>query len=121
MKPPDDYNVLDRHGGFTAVTMIGLQHGHGIRYSHGPNISRFRASSSDDQREIMRGRYQTLWRTSWFLHLADGQTPAGKLIGYDEQSFFQNNNDVTIAFYQVKGYQYIVACWFDNQTGERIA
>jgi len=45
----------------------------------------------------------------------------GTLSGYDEDSFYQRNNNVTMAKYKVPGYGYRVAVWFDNVTGERIA
>jgi hypothetical protein len=59
----------------------------------------------------------TLWRPGRILK----GNHTGKLVSYDENSFFQNNNDVTKAIYKVKGYKYPVVCWFDNKTKERIA
>ena len=58
----------------------------------------------------------TLWRRGSIL-----KNTIGLLQSYDEKSFFQTNNDVTQAIYKVKGYNYPVVLWFDNQTGKRIA
>lgn len=58
----------------------------------------------------------TLWRPGHVIG-----DPTGVLQSFDEHSFYQMNNDVTIARYKVKGYRYPVLCWFDNKTGERIA
>jgi hypothetical protein len=89
--PPATINVLDQHGGFTAVTKPG----YGGSLFHG----------------------NTLWRGSGVLK---GFT-TGTLQTYDPKSFFQGNNDVTIAIYKVRGYRYPIAVWFDNKTGARIA
>ena len=86
MQPPETINVIDQHGGFTAIT---------------PYCKSFGA----------------LWRPGPVLK----HGTIGKLQSFDEKSFWQNNNNVTQAIYKVKGYRYPVACWFDNETGERIA
>lgn len=83
MIPPSSINVLDKHNGFTAITV----------------------------------RSNTLWRPGNILK----KTTQGALIDYKENSFYQLNNDVTMARYKVAGYRYVVVCWFDNKTGNRIA
>lgn len=64
-----------------------------------------------------QGTY-TLWRPGCVLKT---DSPQATLQSYNEKSFYQLNNDVTIARYRVKGYRYIVVVWFDNQTGTQIA
>ena len=59
----------------------------------------------------------TLWRRGQILK----HGTHGILQSYNENSFFQNNNDVTIAYYKVNHYRYTVVLWFDNKTGKRIA
>ena len=61
--------------------------------------------------------YYTLWRPAHVLP----HGVLGKLIDYNEKSFWQLNNDVTMARYKVHGYRYVVVAWFDNKTSERIA
>jgi len=61
----------------------------------------------------------TLWRPA--SALGSRGRPVAKLFAYAEHSFYQNNNDVTKAFYKVAGYRYILVAWFDNITGKRIA
>lgn len=72
----------------------------------------------------VNSRANSLWRSIYVLthnertrHNATSAT----LVSFDETSFYQNNNDVTVALYFVKGYAYTVIVWFDNETGERIA
>jgi hypothetical protein len=89
--PPTTINVLDEHGGFPAITKPG----------YGGSL--------------LRGN--TLWRAGGVLK---GVT-TGTLQTYDPKSFYQDNNDVTIAIYKVRGYRYPIAAWFDNKTGTRIA
>lgn len=59
----------------------------------------------------------TLWRPASVLK----KTTEGRLQKFNPQSFYQTNNDVTEAWYRVPGYGYLVVCWFDNKTLERIA
>jgi hypothetical protein len=59
----------------------------------------------------------TLWRPKQILK----GNYIGSLLAYSQDSFYQNNNDVTKAIYKVKGYRYHVVLWFDNKTGKRIA
>jgi len=91
MQAPQTIDVLDRHQGFTAIIP-------------------YRRSS------YARG-YNTLWRPGKLLK----RGTTGNLQESDEHSFFQLNDDVTMAIYKVPGYPYRVAVWFDNKTGERIA
>jgi hypothetical protein len=60
----------------------------------------------------------TLWRPS---HVIKKLPAKGKLVAYDTGSFYQTNNDVTVALYRVQGYGYPVVMWFDNKTGRQIA
>jgi len=101
--PPSRINVLDQHGGFTAVTK--------------PPWSRTDAHPkfASDPKAWLGGA--TLWRLGNVLK----GTTQGELVVYDDKSFYQTYNDVTIALYRVPGYRYPVAVWFDNKTGKRIA
>ena len=65
---------------------------------------------------------QTLWRAGTVLSRGRrALSPMGTLVGYNNRSFYQSNNDVTRASYKVKGYRYPIIVWFDNKTGLRIA
>jgi hypothetical protein len=64
----------------------------------------------------MRGG-STLWRPGSLLK----KTTTGELVASDPRSFYQTNDDVTKALYKVPGYGPLVAVWFDNATGRRIA
>lgn len=103
MRPPQTLNVLDRHGGFTCESRM-------------PGSVRsgrmdFQARKSGAKLRIG----DTLWRPGSLLR----GDPIGQLLAYDENSFYQTNNDVTLAVYRVPGYSYPVLIWFDNMTGER--
>ena len=63
----------------------------------------------------------TLWRSKFILFHKKEFDFTGILQSYKEDSFYQSNNDVTMAVYKVKGYRYPIALWFDNKTAERIA
>jgi len=84
MIPQKEIDVLDQHGGFTAIT-----------------------TKNQD----------TLWRPGYILK---GNT-IGVLQSYNKNSFYQLNDNATIAIYKVKGYRYPVVLWFDNTTCKRIA
>lgn len=60
----------------------------------------------------------TLWRP---VQVLLGRPKIGYLRSYKENSFYQNNDNVTEARYKIRGYRYPIICWFDNETGERIA
>lgn len=106
MIPPQEINVLEKHGGFTAITPA-------IGYKKEITIP-----NTDNWRWKRCMCYEnTLWRPASVLK----KGTIGKLVSYDEGSFYQNNNNVTMARYKVPGYRYQVAAWFDNETGERIA
>jgi hypothetical protein len=110
MLPPKTIDVLDEHGGFTAVTKLNNQ--------VGPSLPLFKKLGLKDQQYVLENHaFDTLWRPG--LRLKQGSE--GKLEGYIENSFYQLNEDVTLALYSVPGYHYLVACWFDNETEERIA
>ncbi len=99
MKPPQTINVLDRHDGFTAVTLS-------------PTYER----EGNGWRKVWR-ESNTVWRASKVLK----RGTEGNLQEANESSFYQNNNNVTKALYKVPGYRFRIAIWFDNTTGERIA
>jgi hypothetical protein len=108
--PPDTLNVVDEHGGFTAVTMPRSWASH-LReaYRSGKYLNR------NDGRSSING--DTLWRP-WSLLK---NTTTGRLVDHAPNSFYQDNDHVTVAIYKVPGYGYPVAVWFDNKTGKRIA
>lgn len=124
MKPPQEFNVIDAHGGFTAITLSPTY----IRIVQDAVIGEREEKYPDDYpcgklrpqfirwEKVMRER-DTVRRPGHLLK----QTTIGTLQEYNERSFFQNNNDVTQAIYKVPGYRYRIAVWFDNKTGERIA
>ena len=107
MQPPEEINVLDQHGGFTAL-LLTKQYVKKFATKDGKGFLGWEQKMVDGD---------TLWQPGKVLK----KNTTGKLISYDEKTFFQLNNDVTQAFYKVKGYRYKVVLWFDNQTGERIA
>ena len=61
--------------------------------------------------------WSMLWRPGSVLK----KTTRGQLVSFDARSFYQTNNDVTMAYYRVPGYRYPVVLWFDNKTKKRIA
>ncbi len=101
--PPHTMHVIDRHGGFTAMTKTGR--GGELLYKRAEGQGQ--SSLAGD----------SLWRPGAVLK----RGATGTLIDYARNSFYQNNNDVTVALYRVPGYRYPVAVWLDNKTGERIA
>ena len=123
MQPPKELDVLDRHKGFTAITLAPTS----VKIVMGQQGER-EAKYPDDYPDgklapqfirwdsVMRER-DTVWRPGQLLR----KTTIGTLQEFNEQSFYQNNNDVTQAIYKVPGYRFRIAVWFDNQTGERIA
>ena len=106
--PPEELNVLDRHGGFTEVT-VPRSWASAIRAA-GPLLRK-----STEHRSGITGN--TLWRPGGLLK----KGTIGRLIDFATNSFYQMNNDVTVALYKVPGYAHPVAVWFDNATKERIA
>ena len=104
MNPPKKIDVIDSHGGFTIESE--------------PPPSRLKHHSHfnlTERRTLHIG--DTLWQPGRVLE----RGTTGKLVSYDNDSFYQTNNDVTIAMYRVPGYDYPVLIWFDNTTGKRIA
>jgi hypothetical protein len=85
MLPPTEIKILDKHGGFTAVTKLG-----------------------------------TLYRGSGIAKKLLKKGTTGKLARFNEKSFFQGNNNVTEAYYNLPGYGYHAVIWFDNKTRRRI-
>lgn len=106
MKPPEQTDVLDAHGGFTCESK--------------PPSSVYRRF--DERERVWNDRSwsmphgDSLWRPGALLRA--GTT--GQLFDFDESSFYQNNDDVTLALYRVPGYGYPVMCWFDNRTRRRV-
>lgn len=105
MKPPDELDVLDRHGGFTRMLKTEQ-----AEKRHEPHFHWVYVMKYTD----------TLWEPGYEL---DGLPKVGKLMPetVDEKSFYQLNDDVTRAWYKVEGYEHPIVAWFDNRTGLRIA
>jgi len=101
-RPNQRIDVLDQHGGFTAVTGVTKK-----------TIALYKG---DKTAAAMRGG-STLWQPGSLLK----KTTTGELVASDPRSFYQTNDDVTKALYKVPGYGPLVAVWFDNATGRRIA
>lgn len=104
MTPPKVSNVLDRHNGFTAITKA-------------PTYKKVPAP--EYWRKVWE-KHSTVWRPGIIL-TKKKEGARGELQEFDEKSFYQGNNNVTKAIYKVKGYQFRIAVWFDNETQERIA
>lgn len=58
----------------------------------------------------------TLWRPGRLLRRGS----IGTLVSADEQSFYQNHNDVTRALYKMPGQRLLAVVWFCNRTGARV-
>jgi hypothetical protein len=117
MTPPEETNVIDGHGGFTSESKMPY-------YMKGINRFDMEGRQSSLQEALKGSRAarelpigDTLWRPGRLLK----KSTTGTLLAYDKNSFYQTNNDVTVAIYKVPGYGYPVILWFDNRTGERIA
>jgi len=105
MNPPTSITVLDTNGGFTAVTTL----------AHG-QTKRFPALVGKDQRHG-----GTLWRQGRVLKKKGIWHIVGYLVEKNEKTFYQMNDDVTLAIYRIASYPYPIAVFFDNKTGKRIA
>ena len=106
MQPPAKLNVLDNHGGFTCE-------------SKSPREVKQRMNFVE-RRRVHQGKLwigDTLWRSGSILK----GVSIGRLLDYDEHSFYQDNDDATQAVYRVQGYGYPVLVWFDNKSHKRIA
>lgn len=122
MLPPNELNVIDSHGGFTAITLARtsikiIMGSKGEREAIDSDYVNGKLSRPFVRWESVMRERDTLWRPASLLK----RTTIGTLDEYDERSFYQNNNNVTKAIYKVTGYKYRVAVWFDNETGKRIA
>jgi len=150
MKPPQTINVLDHHIGFIRTMFRSgsdrywkingrwytdiepgtrivstKEHGDatclgfaGIRaLAQAYNVWEKMKPGDFHWRTIVRDRGDTVWTPARVLQ---GNT-IGTLESYNEKSFFQRNDNVTIAFYRIEGYRHLAVCWFDNETGARIA
>ncbi len=133
MRLPETLNVLDKHDGFTAITLspshakvvqdnsVTVATGH---CNAGERLERYPEDYPDGKLaphfvrwvRVMR-ESNTLWRPSKVLR----KGTIGTLDETRENTFYQNNNNVTMGLYRVPGYRFRVAVWFDNATGERIA
>lgn len=111
MKPPDILsNILDDNNGATIISKFN--------FSKGPTKGILKNLSYDDQKKVFNNHgFDTLWRPARVFK----NDYEGVLIGVNENSFYQNNDNVTIGFYILYKFPYIVVCWFDNATGKRIA
>src|SRR6266404_6469191 len=98
MTPNQTLNVLDAHGGFTAITKSPAYR------------KELDAAGNFLCWNKVYEEHDTLWRPGQLLK----GNVEGTLQEYDEQSFYQNNNNVTKAIYKVKGYPNRIAVWFDN-------
>lgn len=110
-QPPRFMNVLDNQGGFTAVTMPR---------SWAPHLKEERKRRGvlhKDPKYRTNINGQTIWRPGSLLK----RSTTGELVDSSPRSFYQTNDDVTVAVYKVAGYQYPVVVWFDNKSGRRIA
>lgn len=122
MQPPTTLNVLDSHGGFTAITTAPTH----VKIIKDP-VKGEREANPEDYTPTLRYPFvrwekvtrerDTLWRPGSILKISSH----GTLQEFDENSFFQTNSNVTKAIYRVQGYRYRIAVWFDNETGNRIA
>lgn len=123
MLPPDEINVIDQHGGFTAITLgkqsvkIVLDSIVGEREARPGDYVNGKLTRPFIRWESVMREQDTLWRPASLLK----KTTIGTLQEYDVQSFYQTNDNVTKAIYKVDGYKYRVAIWFDNASGVRIA
>jgi hypothetical protein len=63
----------------------------------------------------------TLYRGSSIAKKLLKKGSVGKLACFNDRSFYQNNPDVTVAYYNLPGYGYWAVVWFDNKTRRRIA
>jgi len=101
-RPPDEISVI-KDGGVTIESKPPW-----------PIKERFNL-----EKRIYNGKLRigdSLWRKA-----AGKLHGTAKLWAYDTKSFWQTNNDVTVAIYRLKGYSYPILAWFDNKTGHRIA
>ncbi len=113
--------MLDEHNGFTAVTLSptyvkivwdGQREREATNEDYQPTlVPTFRRWG-----KVMR-EHDTIWRPASRLK----RGTIGTLDEFEEKSFYQNNNNVTIAYYKVPGYRFRIAVWFDNDTERRIA
>lgn len=106
--------LLDRHGGFTIESKPPLAVAEPSRWKR---INRFDMAAREYKGRLRIG--DSLYRSG---HVLDKlENPVASLLAWDDKSFYQQNKDVTVAFYRIYGYAYPMLAWFDNQTGERIA
>ena len=110
--PPARVAVIDRNGGFTMESKPPWYEAKRFDFAQREHAARTRL----DYRRFGVG--DSLWRPGSVLK---GQKPVGELLAYDPRSFYQTNNNVTLAVYRVRGYGYPVLIWFDNATRRRIA
>lgn len=109
-QPPRFMNVLDEHGGFTIATMPRSWAPH-IREERKRHV----LHKDPVHRTTING--QTTWRPGSVLK----KSTTGELVDSSPRSFYQLNDDVTVAVYKVAGYGYPAIVWFDNKSGRRIA
>ena len=110
--PPAQVTIIDRHGGFAIESKPPWYEAERFDFAQRERAARTRL----DYRRFGVG--DSLWRPGSVLK---GRKPVGELLAYDPRSFYQTNDNVTLAVYRVRGYGYPVLIWFDNATGRRIA
>lgn len=112
MKPPETMDVRDRIGGFTikAPTI-----GYVKEYLTIP------PTETSWRWKRCMCNYNSLYRAPVIVQRVCKKGTVGTLESYDERSFYQNNNDVTLALYKIPGYRYRAMIWFNNKTEKRIA
>jgi GNAT superfamily N-acetyltransferase len=125
--PPLTMDVIDGHGGFTALTspayrvsMLGLcSECGGPRTVDGREVVDLESGkicqSETEHRAYPLFDKNSLWRPASVLK----QGTSGMLIAKRDGRFYQQNNNVVQALYAVPGYRYHVSVWFDKTTGER--
>jgi hypothetical protein len=122
MRAPNTIDVLDQHGGFTAITTSPTY----IKIILDPVVGEREATLSDYAPTLIHPfvRWDRVWQESntlWRPGSLLRKGTIGTLVETRKHSFWQNNQNVTKAIYKVPGYRYRVAVWFDNNTGRRLA
>lgn len=109
MKPPNELNVLDAHGGFTTISPGGIRTGYQPEQidPHAEHEGRGSWASGDGP---------SLWCPGSRLK----RTTIGALVSYREDQHYQTIRPCTRAVYRVPGFAHPVLVWWDA-TGKRLA
>jgi hypothetical protein len=110
--------LLDNHGGFTAITKPDKRHVKQYRAVTAYPESQYTPyktvfSHWVEVKRVYDG--DSLWRPGALLK----PDCIGRLVAY-RKSFYQNNKNVIQAFYKVSGYRFLVTLWY-SVDGKRIA